>query len=218
MHKTTTAVLLFFSVLVVGFGLIAAVALRPVRRARSSPLTAQERLPDHTLDTVSSDPRHPKLSPAGRVAAVFASAFGLVALGVSWATLHSLISDYRNGQLPELALIPVILLIPAIIDFVVVWLLIKLRRHYVLAQRGRLTPGIVVAYGIAGTPRLGQLVPTIYDFSPTGGAVMRGCALLSNYSSASPFFKTTIGSAVDVFYLFDRPGCNGLRLALLWEV
>ena len=218
MHNITAAVLLFFSVLVTGFGFIVAVALRPIRRAQLSPMTAQDRFPDRTLDTFSSDPRHPRLSPAGRVAAVFASAFGLLGLGVSWATLHSLIGGYRSGRLPELAVIPVILLIPAVLDFVVAWLLMRLRRHYVLAQRGRLTSGIVVAYGVSGTPGLGQLIPTIYDFSPSGGAVMRGCALLSSYSTTSPFFKTTPGSAVDVFYLSDKPGCNGLRLALLWEV
>jgi hypothetical protein len=53
---------------------------------------------------------------------------------------------------------------------------------------------------------------------PTGGAVVRGCALLSSYSMASPFFKTALGSVVEVFYLPDNPKCNGLRLALLWEL
>lgn len=218
MSAVTTAVLLLIGVLAAGLCLVLALALRPVRRAQSSPLTSLEVFRSWTAATIADAPRHPKLSPNGRVAALFACAYGLVGLGVSWATLHRLIEDYHTHQLPAPAMVAVVLVLPALIDGAAGYLLLKLRRHYRLAQQGRLTLGVVVAYGISGPPGLGRLIPTIYDFSPGSGVVVRGTGLLSSYSRVSPFFKTSVGAAVDVFYLPDAPGYNGLRLALLWEV
>jgi hypothetical protein len=134
-------------------------------------------------------------------------------------SIHYLVSDPSQSQ-PIQASPPVavLLLAPAVLDLPALWLLLKLRRHCVLAREGRLTSGIVVAYGIRGRVSLGQLIPTLYDFLPASGAVVRGLALLSSYSRESPFFKTSVGSVVEVLYLPDNPRCNGLRLSLLWTV
>lgn len=218
MHNVTAAMLLLIGVVAIGFSLIIALALRPVRRAQLSPMKSPEMLKSHAVGTIADAPRRPTLSPTGQVAALFARAFGLLGLGVTWATLHRLIEDYYAHSLPPTAFVAVLVLAPTLIDGVAVFLLLKLWRHYLLAERGRLTSGILVAYGISGKPRLGQLIPTVYDFSPGSGAVLRGTGILSSYSWASPFFETSVGCGVDVLYLPDNPRCNGLRLALFWAV
>lgn len=131
-------------------------------------------------------------------------------------TVHYLPADPSKNR-PAQTTLPasIALVAPLIFDLAFVLLALKLRRDYVLARRGRLTTGKVVAYAFGGR---GYSVLAYYDFANAQSGVTRGRSLLSNYTSASPYLKTPVGSGVEVLYLAERPQRNGLKLGLWWRM
>jgi hypothetical protein len=100
---------------------------------------------------------------------------------------------------------------PLIFTVAFVTLALHLRRDYLLARRGQPTRGRVVGYAFGG-----YSVLAYYDFLSAQGQVLRGSSFLANYTSASAYRKTAPGAAVEVLYLAEKPGCNGLTLGLWW--
>ncbi len=207
----TASVLIFFGALALSFLGVYALWAHGNRKASSSPLTLSHAFSREIPETTPGLSARPSLTSGGRIVVIFAWIAGLIGVGVTWATLHGLL----EGRLAQAHFpVSIALLIPGLLDLACLLQVWKLRRDYVLVKTGRLTIGKVVGYGSAS----GQSVLTCYDFPNAHGGVTRGRSVLSNYTAASPYLQTALGSGVEVFYLADEPERNGLKWSLCWEV
>jgi hypothetical protein len=124
-------------------------------------------------------------------------------------TVHYLASNPGSNRPVETPFpVTMALLPPVVVDVLILWLVWKLRRDYVLVRRGRLTIGIVV--GCAGT--------TFYDFLNAQGAVTRGHSVLAANTRRGPYYRAVVGLGVEVFYLPESPERSALKWSLSWEV
>jgi hypothetical protein len=131
-------------------------------------------------------------------------------------TVRYLASDPAQNRAVETTLpAPLALVMPLLFDLAFLVLALHLRRDYVLLRRGQATQGRLVGYAFG---RRGYSVLAYYDFCTAQRQVVRGSSFLANYTSASAYLKTTVGSCVEVLYVPGRPACNGLRLGLWWRV
>ncbi len=134
-------------------------------------------------------------------------------------TVHYLASNPANNRPVETPFpVTIALLPPVVFGVPFLWLVWKLRRDYVLVRRGRLTIGIVVGYAGNKAPGMQSMVTTFYDFLNTQGAVTRGHSILANYAFRGPYYRTAVGSGVEVLYLPESPERNALKWSLSWEV
>jgi hypothetical protein len=200
-------VALFFGVMALGALGVYGLIRRATRGARSAAPTAPSAFSREVPDSHPGTLAHPRLSPGGRVAVMFASVAVVLGVAITAVTLASI----AQSPLP----VPLALLAPLTIDACFLVLALRLRRDYVLARRGRLTVGKVVGYAFGST---GYSVLAYYDFPNARGGVTRGCCFLSNYTSASPYRATAVGSGVEVLYLEEEPARNALQRGLWWMV
>jgi hypothetical protein len=204
---TALPVALFFGIMVLGALGICGLLRRETRSARSAASTAASAFSREVPESQPGALARPYLSGGGRIALMFACVAAVLGVAVTAATLASIASS----PLP----VSIALLAPLLFGAAFVALALKLRRDYVLVKRGRLTTGKVVGYAFGST---GYSVLAYYDFPTARGEVTRGSCFLANYTRASPFLSTAVGSGVEVFYLQEQPARNGLRRGLWWTV
>ena len=221
------AYLVLFSI---GAAIVLLVAFLLVRRRiaflkiRNSPLTPAEAFRKYKPPVQSMEASGPRLTFSGRWAVVLAALFGSIWIGVTLATLHSFLMDYRFASEAQTAtamvsksrpagerplnifqgLLPCALL--ALIAFVPAR---QLRRDLVLARIGRPTTGVVVGV-LSGRSSYSILV--YYDFAGDQGGVTRG-----NASLRGEYWQAVAGSPIQVLYLPDNPAHNNLKLAMYWQ-
>jgi hypothetical protein len=200
-------VALFFGVMAVGALVVCGLVRRTMRGAGSAALTAASSFSREVPESQPGALARPHLSPGGRIALMFTCIAAVLGVTLTAATLASLAAS----PLP----VAVALLAPLLFDVAFVVLALKLRRDYLLVKRGTLTTGKVVGYAFGSS---GYSVLAYYDFPDAQGAVRRGSSFLSNYTNASAYLKTALGSGAEVFYLAAKPERNGLKLGLWWSL
>ena len=132
--------------------------------------------------------------------------------GARHITVRYLAADPAQNRALEPALpVSLALLMPLTFILAFFTVALHLRRDYALARRGQLTRGRIVGYAFGG-----YSVLAYYDFLAAPGEVLRGSSFLANYTSASAYLKTAPGASVEVYYLAEKPACNGLQLGLWW--